>query len=248
MRRTILTILLITALAAVLIMGGGCMEIPEINTQTTDYNERADGALRYMRDKYGEEFRPVTYDLSEYLSKTDVVECYAPWMDPENEHVSVFVHFDGPLKYGDDYFEYLKRDELEETVSSLLEPELGSKIKVYMGHTHSELPAELTGASTVEDLYEADPGYILWTDVYISDEDNMQPDDFAAKCKSFQDSLAASGRSYVIHMYLVAPFFYDDLSRFDRSSVSEAFNKEWKPDGTVVTNSYNIMIIDGEVE
>lgn len=210
--------------------------------------DKGNQALDYMKEKYGEEFNPITYGISDYLSDTDVVECYPSWMNPEFEHVSIYIHNDEGGKFGDNYFEFLKREELEESVKNVIEPDFGSDIKVYQSCSNTELPSELTASSSIEDLYSSMKGYCIWADVFISSDETLPDEEFAQKMNSVKNRFCQTGKSFVIHLYVVDNSAYEAISREDRTAVMDAYQQNWKPDGTVVKNAADMMISMGELK
>jgi hypothetical protein len=219
-------------------------ELP-VNTEE-NLKEKGDKALKYVSDKYGEEFFPVTYGLCDYLSDTDIVECYPSWMDPEHEHVSVFVHSDGT--FGDNYFEYLVRDDLEAKVSELLEPSFGQEMKVYAGIADSEMPAELDEDSTIEDLYSAIPSYTISADVFVRNNEALSESSFDDLIAASEQKLCDTGKSFILNVFVVDPSAFDSLSREDLSSVMDTYNKTLEPDGAIVLNTAEVMVFLGKVD
>lgn len=242
-------LILIIGIITIIITMGGCKKMAEgINgSGEQEMKDKGNAALEYMKEKYKEEFTPITYGISDYLSDTDVVECYPSWMDPKFEHVSIFIHNDEGGRFGDNYFEFLKREELEESVKEILEPDFGSEIKVYQSCSNTEMPAELNVNSSIEDLYSSMKEYCIWADVFISGDKNITDEEFAQKMGSVKERFCRTGKSFVIHLYVVDKLAFEAVSREDRAAVMDAYHQNWKPDGVVVKNAEDMMISMGEL-
>lgn len=62
---------------------------------------RTDGyeAIEFINNKYQKEFKPITYEMADYLSDTDRIHCYTEGMDVKNEHVEIYVSKKAGKKY-----------------------------------------------------------------------------------------------------------------------------------------------------
>lgn len=205
---------------------------------------KGDKAIEYLEEKYGENFTPIIYGFGDYSSDTDTVECYPDWMDPEKEHITIFIHSNGT--YGDNYFEYYIRENHEAYIKEQMEPELGPDIKLYQGCSNYEMSSELNKDSTIEDLYRVETNYIFSADAYVKCLDNISDEEVADKMASISDKLLKIGDSFLINVYFVSPEAYDSVSRFDASVVNDAYEKEFKPDGAIVKNLGKIRLTGGE--
>jgi hypothetical protein len=111
MKKLLLTVVLIIALA------GGCNMYASIEEQEKEFKQRIAEASDYIHNKYGDDFTFVEYDLPDYNRNNAKIEYYSSIMDSDHEYFNVFIHEnDGVIEYGDDYFEYLIRDEMENVI------------------------------------------------------------------------------------------------------------------------------------
>lgn len=225
---------------------GGCADMSGgiSNTEEEKLNERGEAAIAYIEEKYNEKFTPIMYGIGDYFTDTDTVECYPDWMDPEHEHVTVFIHGDGT--FGDNYFEYYNREKLENSIKGELESEFGSDMKIYQGCSDDELPSELDAGSTIEEFYNACPDYIFSARAFIKGTETINDDEFETRVAAVTDRLSDTGRSYLINVYVVDSDAYESVSRFDDSVVMDAYEQDWKADGVVIKNAGEIRIFSGE--
>ena len=244
MKRLIIIGLLIIVVAFL----GGCAKMSEIisNYEEEKLKEKGEAAIAYLEEKYGEHFTPIIYGFGDYFSDTDTVECYPDWMDPEHEHVTVFIHSDGT--YGDNYFEYYNRENLENSVKEEMEPEFGTDIKIHQGCYDSELPSELNKSSTIEEFYKICPKYTFVAHAFIKGTEKIADNELERKIATVSDKLCDTGASFLIYIYVVDPSAYESVSRFDESVVMDAFYKESKPDGIIIKNIGKIRIYSGVIK
>ena len=241
-KRSIISVLVIAGMVCL----GGCsiMTGDFGSSEGKRLKERGDAAIAYLEEKYGEEFTPITYGLSDYLSDVDVVECYPSWMDPEQEYVSIFLHSDGT--YGDNYYEYLKREEIEEYIKNFFCPAFGDEIKVYLSCSKSEMPAELNRDSTVEDFLQQKPEYTFVASVFVNGNDTIPEIEFEQKMADIEENLYKTGRAYILNLYVVDPSAYERIARHETSSVTDIYKEKWEPDGKVIKNAHEVMVFPEE--
>ncbi|MGN0292248.1 MAG: hypothetical protein ACI4C5_09950 [Lachnospiraceae bacterium] len=211
------------------------------------YKSKGDRAIEFVEEKYGIEFEPETYEKADYLSSTDRVHCYAEGMNREEEHVEVTItRENGKTVYGDNYFGFWIRPQIEEYIGKIIEEEF-SEFKVYKEDDYENFPNDLTCDSTLEDLFAHDGSYIMSIKVYIKADGSMSEEEYAERMERIKDRLLESNQSYIIYIFAVGEEMYDSISRYEQDEFWHFYVTNQEPDGKNYYYLYNSMIVDGEV-
>jgi len=240
-KRTISLILACTMLCCMLCLGTGCMDS---GSYENNLKKNGNDAITYISEKYDREFIPLSYDLSDYLSDQDEVECYTEGMEPENEHAYILITNEkGETQFSDNYFGFLVRPEIEESISKYLKEEF-QEYKVYKENDVICLPDELDSHSTLEDLYIADPEYRTDLTIYIKHEPGNDYDDYDKRANRFIERLASTGHNYHVALFVLGNETFASMSRFEQDEFIAFTAKNKEPDN----NKYyfeNYYSIDG---
>ncbi len=245
MKRTISLVLAFTMLCCMLFLGAGCMDFDSYNN---NLKKNGNDAIKYISEKYDREFIPLSYDLSDYLSDQDEVECYTDGMDPENEHASVFLAKENEeMVFHDNYFGYIIRPEIEEEVSVLLKKEFQT-FKVYKGDDLVWLSDELDADSTIDDLFLQEPEYRIEVSVFVKYDPQDDPGEYDIKVHRFEKALAAAGRNYRVALFVVGDEMYDKITRYEQDRFWTVYAKSAEPDNNNYYYEYHSYITEGEIE
>lgn len=237
-KKTIRILATVTTVVLLLFLGAGCMKYEDI------YKKKGNDAIEYISAKYQLEFKPVSYDISDYLSDGDVMACYTEGMDTENEHVSVFVPGAGDDgEFHDNYFDFIVRDEVENHISDMVERYFG-ECKVYKSISSYPLPDELKQGNTLDDLYKLEPNYEIWLQVFVKDPGYIPIED---QIKKIEKELAGEERIYVIQIYTVDKQTYDSLTRYSKKNLSES-SSDNQSESNGITRIYYASIVRGEIK
>lgn len=223
MKRTIRILALLSAAILLITLGSGCT--------SGIYKKKGNGAIDYINKKYQREFTPLSYDLSDYLSDSDTVECYTEGMDPEKENVSIYVPKNMWGKYHDNYFDFIVRDEVENHVSEMFKSRFG-ECKVYKSTNGQPLPDELKEGNTIDDLYKLEPNYEIRLQVFL--KDSLSAEEQREGAKEVIEELAKEDRINVIQVF-AAPG-YDSITRYDSGDFSD------------LTDISYVSIVRGEIK
>ena len=199
-------------------------------------------AIKYISEKYQQEFTPLSYDLSDYMSDRDVVECYTEGMDPENEHVSIYItKKDGKTVYHDNYADFLLRDTIEQHVTNVAKNEF-RECKTFKSTGAAPLPDKLNKNSTLDDMYRQNPDYEIWCVVLIREEPDLSYDDYAKKIDAIEKQLSSEGHIYIIQIYAVSDELYESTQRYQRDLFDSYCVKNDSADGSNLFYIYNATI------
>lgn len=217
---------------------------------TVQWNENtAEAAIAAVSEKYGREFTPFFYENSDYLSKTRKILCHAEGMDPEHEQVEIFLTptEDGQLRITDNYFSYFIRPAAEEYIGGMVGSEF-PEYKVYRQGDDGAMPDELTGESTLEDLYRTRSDYWMSVKIYVRADPTLTEEDYREKMGRIERKLLESGRRFTIYLFAVSDEVYDSISRYEQDEFWSFFVRNPVPDGEKYFYLYNHIILDGEVK
>lgn len=208
----------------------------------------ANSALQFVNKKYQKDFEPSTYEMADYLSETDRVHCYTEGMNPEKEHVEVYVVRDGEeVKYLDNYFGFHIRPEAEAYIGSMVEKEF-KEFKVFRDSEYEAFPNELTCESTLEDLYRVKSAHWMNVKVYINGDDNMSEAEYQEKVQRIEQELLDSNHRYTIYIFAVSDEVYQSLDRYNQDDFWRFYAQNRKPDGEKYFYVYKNTIQDGKVK
>lgn len=204
-------------------------------------------AIEFLNEKYQKTFLPVTYELSGYLSNTDVVNCYTENMDPKNEHVEIYLDNNGNSStYYDNYFSFYIRPEAEAYIGNIIGTEF-DEYKVFRGNEYSALPNELTCDSTLEDLYQVYPTYWMSLKVYVKADPSLSDVDYAKKMKHIENILLESGHRYTIYIFALGDEAYQNTERYTQDDFWAFYAKNKQPDYETYYYIYKNTIVDGGI-
>lgn len=241
MKRKKFQILIYVVLLFCMITEVGCMYNPDT------MKNAGDKALEFITDKYQKEFTPITYEMSDYLSDTDTVHCYTEGMDPDNEHVEIYVSTeDGKTNYSDNYFSFYIRPEAEAYISSIVAKEF-SEFKVYRNDEYEGFPNELTCDSSLDDLYALKPNYWMSVKIYINGDPSMSESEYKNKIQTIENDLISSGHRYNISIFALSDTAYQSIERYTQDDFWVFYSKNPQPDGEKYYYSYNSTIYDGGI-
>lgn len=193
-----------------IITEGGCMKTRE------GYIDTAEAAVNFLEEKYNRDFSFSSYEGGDYLSTIDYVHCTTEGIDPEHDRITVTVREeDGKTIFKDNYFSYLIRPQLETYVGDMIKGEF-ENVKVYIGG-ENYLSNELTDTSTIDELYQLEPGYRITVKAYVKGNPEISQIEYAEKMKSVEQSLLVSGHSYTMYIFVVSPGVYDSIERYKQT-------------------------------
>lgn len=178
-------------------------------------------AIEYMNEKYGIDFVPLSYNISDYLSEIDTVECYTEGMDPKRECVTVYIvpNEDG-YSYRDNYYYYRLREDMEKYMETYIDS-VFSDNKVFVSNVAAGETASLSANCTIDDVFMKNPAICLTASVFISHTEDMEKEVFDNRIKTLAEKLLETNKNYVIVIMDVPSEQYDKLNR----EVSENLNK-----------------------
>ena len=209
------------------------------------FEETVDQAMNYMKDKYGEEFKPVCYDLADYLSRKDGVECVVDGMDPEKERIFISVEMENNvLVFHDSYAGTLLRSQMEKYIYEMIKDEFADG-KVYCDNINTILSDELGRDSSIKDFYTEHPSYRICVKAYVRKGD-ISEDEFGDKIAKIENKLIESGHRFTICIRALENEEYEGVTRFDQKKYQEALNRELIDEQTNAY-SYYATISNGEV-
>jgi hypothetical protein len=219
----------------------GCMYNPDT------MKNAGDKAIRFVSEKYQKEFTPITYELSDYLSDTDIIHCYTDGMDPENEHVEIYLDEKGlSTDYHDNYFSFHVRPEAETYIASIVGKEF-SDIKVFRSNEYEASPDELTSEHSLADLYIAQPDYWMDVKVYINADPSMTETEYAEKIARIENELIETGHRYSLYIFALSNTAFSDIDRFTQDDFWVFYAKNPQPDCKMYYYAYNVNIFDGGI-
>lgn len=211
-----------------------------------EYESRSDAAVHFLEEKYNREFQFICYEAGDYLSKNDYVRCTTEGLDSEKEDVIVAVRQEGDTTiYEDNYFSYLIRPEMEDYIADMVHEDF-SEIKVYVQNSDEFFSNELTGESSLDDMYRTDNDYRISVKVYIKGDSEMSQTEYQVKMQHIEDLLLASGHSYTIYIFALNPTVYETISRYEQTDFWKFYASNRFPDGEQYYYLYHNMITGGD--
>ena len=223
------------------VLGGGCM-----NPAERMINQEKE-ALKYLNEKYGREFEARTYEVADYLSGTNRIHCYTEGMDIENEHIEVYVaEKEGENVYRDNYFSYHVRPQAEEYIRDMVESEF-TEVKVFRNNEYEAFPDELTGESTLDDLYRVKEDYWMDLKVYVNGDPAMAAYEYEEKMQRIEQKLLESNHRYTIYIFVVNEEIYQSMERYKQEDFFRFFAQNRTPDGEKFYYAYKSTIMNGKV-
>jgi len=186
------------------------------------YEDTIELAMQYMTEKYGMQFTPISYDISDYLSSKDTVECITDEMDPEQERIFVSVEMvpktensdetEKVFQFHDSYFGRLIRPAMEEGLTRIFRAEF-NKVKVFRDAINSPLPDHLGPDSSLSDFYKELPSYRMCVKIYVGKDPDLSQDEFENRMKRLEKRLMDSGHRYTIYLKALP---YPEFEKIDR--------------------------------
>ncbi len=190
-------------------------------------------AIKYMEDKYGEEFILEDRKPTDFLYEQSDLFCHTAEMDRDrNEHVQVFIteEEDG-THLSDNYFGYYIRPQVDEYIYDGISEEFPD-VKVISGACKNRLPDELTKESTLEDFLETDGRYTVSAKIYIKKDPDMTNEEYEEGLRSFIDSFESYGKWWNLLFYVVSDEIYEMADRQTNDDLIHKYIKNGaKPDG-----------------
>lgn len=224
-----------------LLMEVGCMNGSD-GLRTT-----GDVAINFINEKYQMTFTPVTYEMSDVLSETDIVHCCADGMDEKNEHVEIYLSKeDGKTSFSDNYFGFHIRPEAEAYIGSIVGSEF-SEYKVFRDNDYQAFPDELTTAHSLQDLYQVYPDYWMKVKVYVKADPTMSENEYAEKMLRIEQQLVNSGHRYTISICALGESAYNAIERFTQDDFWVFYAENRQPDNKTYYYMYKNLIVDGGI-
>ena len=186
---------------------------------------RSDGrsAMSYLENKYGNEFIPISYDISDYQSDKDEVECYVEGMNPEEEHVTVFIDRENEnTMFHDNYFGFLVQKGIEDHIAEIVEMEF-SDCKVFETVENRPYPDGLTQENTLSDLYREEPGHEIWSSVYIKGDSEYDKRLYGQRIDLIAKRLKEDGYIYMIQIFVVNETLFHSIERFHQEPLMDHY-------------------------
>lgn len=222
-----------------IVMEGGCMKTRE------EYIDTSEAAVNFLEEKYNREFNLSSYEGGDYLSTIDYVNCTTEGIDPEHDRITVTVREeDGKTIFKDNFFSYLIRPQLETYVADMIKGEF-ENVKVFIDG-ENYLSNELTDTSTIDELYQLEPGYRITVKAYVKGTPEISQIEYAEKMKSVEQSLLDSGHSYTMYIFVVSPGVYDSIERYKQTEFWDFYITNREPDGEQYYYLYHEWITRGE--
>lgn len=223
------------------LMEVGCMNDSD-GMRTT-----GDKAINYINEKYQMNFTPVTYEMSNILSETDIVHCRTDEMDEKNEHIEIYLQReDGKTVYSDNYFGFHIRPEAEAYIGTMVGSEF-SEYKVFRENHYQAFPNELTSKNTLEDLYRVYPDYWMNVKVYLKADPSMSEDEYAEKIQHIEQQLIDSGHRFTISICALGETAYNAIDRFTQDDFWVFYAGNRQPDHETYYYMYKNLIVDGGI-
>lgn len=181
-------------------------------------------AIEYVEAKYGQNFALVT---DENFSRHKTVRCRPRGMD-KTEYVTVTLN-----GYHDNYFGFLMRKDVEDTVRELVSPEF-PECKVYYDVGEKAFPDRLNRESTFRDFQRTGDDRRLLVTVCAKANGGNYPD----LIEKSEKRMMATGQAYFFRVYVVDTADYDSINRNTQGNVPCVYEYErvWgsdESDGTV---------------
>jgi len=232
-------VLIVSLILCFVLASCGCLRV---NKEQKAGNK----AIAYIEGKYGKTFTPLSYDFADYLSNEDMVECYTEGMDPDKEHVTIFIdNENGKVKYRDNYFGFLIRDEMEAYVNNIVTKEF-PECKSFVAINIDSFPDELDYDNHLEDLYRVQKDYWMTVTVFIKADENIATEDYQEKTSHIVSELQDSKHRYTFAIYAVNQDYYDGLERYKQEDFwNQYFSNENRKEDIYIFEQHK-TIIDGE--
>ena len=190
-------------------------------------------AIKYMEDKYGEEFILEDRKPTDFLYEQSDLFCHTAEMDREiNEHVQVFIteEEDG-THLSDNYFGYYVRPQVDEYIYDGILKGFPD-VKVLSGPCKNRLADELTKESTLEDFLKKDGKYTISASIFIKKDPDTTNEEYEEGIKRFIDSFKPYGKWWHLQFYVVSDEIYDEADRHTKGDILHRYIKNGSnPDG-----------------
>ena len=231
---------IVVLVIALLFLEVGCMDTNE------NYKSQGDDAIKYISEKYDRDFYPLSYDLADYLSDDDMVECYTDGMDPENEHVTIVISKEyGSISYHDNYFGFLIRDDMENYIGEFVEKEF-TDYKTYVNINSDSFPDGLNVWSDLYDLYDTFNDYWMTATVFVKGNANISEEEYSERTNRIIQSLKESYHRYTFNLFVLDETYYNGMDRYSQDAFWDDYLKPGDKTAICVFESRS-TIIDGEV-
>ncbi len=218
-----------------------------MNLKTENYQVMAEDAMKYIEEKYDKDFTMEGYELSDYLSTTDEVFCYTDEMDRDlKEYAHIFVIKEGGVHFGDDYFGYLIRPQVEAYILELMESEFPD-VKVLMGLEHKRIKDSLGKDSTLDDFFSEEDRYRITSHVYIKYDPSLSRNEYEEKLHRIMDRMTEKHQNWFFKFYTVNDEIFDGMERKTQSDFLDYTVKSWDPDGDKYYSDDTVRIDNGEI-
>ena len=224
-----------------LLMEVGCM------SGSNGIRTNGDKAITYISEKYQMNFSPITYEMSDVLSETDIVHCCTEGMNEKNEHIEIYLNReDGETVYSDNYFGFHIRPEAEAYIGSMIGSEF-SEYKVFRENDYLAFPDGLTTEHTLEDLYLIYPDYWMNVKVYLKADPDMTESEYAEKIQRIEQQLIDSGHRFTISICALGESAYNAIERFTQDDFWVFYAGNRQPDHETYYYMYKNLIVDGGI-
>lgn len=207
-----------------------------------EYKQTMNDAVKYLSDKYGEEFVLDSYEIGDILSDTDIIRCLSSNMNKENEYIEVIVNPDSPKGFSDNYFGYLIRPAMEEEIGIAMGI---NECKIFREDIEYCLPDSLVPGNTVEDFYNEMPDYWMTVNIFIPNDSKMTESDYNQMTKRFEQWMISKKRYYTVHLFVVSNEWYNKIDRYNMNDFWQFFAENNSPDYLNLYYVYTKMIMSG---
>jgi hypothetical protein len=157
--------------------------------------QKGQAAIDHMNRKYGVTFTPLSYNVADYLSTTDSVDCYTEGMDPEKEHVTVRIlqeENEADYHFIDNYYYFRLRDSLEAFAADVVKKEFPDALVTLTGC--SAAPTDDMGPdTTIDDLFRRFPNARFSYKILVGSPELSQ-EEFDQKAEAVSRGFADTGR------------------------------------------------------
>lgn len=214
------TRMILTVITAILIVTGvsGCMNMEETQKQKQPEPEVVkEHVLAYLKEKYGEEFVPVTYSDSNWAYSYKSMYLYPKnGTKADSFEVRGIQHDDGSYEFSDGYFGKYIADEYSKTVAEIIKG-VYKDFKFSVSFGEGVFPDRLNKDTKLEEIYKEGEYFNANIDIFVK-EDSAEGIDTENSLELLAAEMIKRRLVSNISIYIVRN------EKFDSFIASEAFN------------------------
>lgn len=185
-----------------------------------------DKAIEHLEQKYGVEVTPFVYETGDFMSSTDEVRFYGPSIDETCEHGTVYIlKENGDVKYVDNYFGYLVREEYERIVTSMVCQEF-KEAKVFAYRCES-LPDNFNNEDMLQEALDSGEQLYSSLRIFVEANQGLTQEAFEEKCNALTEKMKKENIGDWFYFYQVGSNVVDKLTRANYMDYFDLMN----PDG-----------------